>query len=58
MTESKKTEKTVEDPPRAWKIFYSKTDKFDNEKITITAEGPDKAGVEELFKTVKKEMVK
>lgn len=47
-----------EKQPLPWKLFYSETDKYDNKKLTITVEGPDKKGVEDLLKTVKKEMVK
>jgi hypothetical protein len=41
-----------------WKIYYKRADPLAGTNLTLTVEGPDKAGVEELLKTVKKEMVK
>lgn len=48
----------TEETPTSWKIIYKETDPMGGKKLNITIEGPDKAGVEDLLKTVKKEMVK
>jgi len=48
----------TEESPIPWKIFYKEKDPLQGKNLNITIEGPDKAGVEELLKTVKKEMIK
>ena len=48
----------TEENQTPWKISYKENNPFTGTKINIQCEGPDKAGVEELLKTVKKEMVK
>jgi len=48
----------TEESPIPWKIYYKEKDPLQGKNLNITIEGPNKAGVEELLKTVKKEMVK